>query len=345
MYSVNGIPRIGVHLKIDDEGNVKRVLRTENETINLEDTTLVFELLQIANINIDNYVLSMQLMDLLLDEYKRSEGTDRANDILQRIDNSVDIIIEGLKEYDYVLGYLMNLTINMYWHDSYEEPTVDRLNHIIDIFHHWLFISTELVFMFSDMKDGKEIDFEKRCSIFKYCEIITTYTHTDKGLETEYYCKTVLEYYVLLVNRFLEMNYNVQQCKCCGDFFVARTKKKTLYCDRVFDDGKTCKEYGPKLNQIVKAKQDEIIGTYEKAKNKMYKRLQRAEMFGITEKSITPNEYFTWLTNAQEAKQKYLDGKISADEALAIINIEQNKDRLIFKPVRLFYTIFQQFNS
>ena len=42
MYSVNGIPRIGVHLKIDDEGNVKRVLRTENETINLEDTTLVF---------------------------------------------------------------------------------------------------------------------------------------------------------------------------------------------------------------------------------------------------------------------------------------------------------------
>ena len=54
----------------------------------------------------------------------------------------------------------------------------------------------------------------------------------------------------------------------------------------------------------------------------MYKRLQRAEMFGITEKSITPNEYFTWLTNAQEAKQKYLDGKISADEALAIINIE-----------------------
>ena len=54
----------------------------------------------------------------------------------------------------------------------------------------------------------------------------------------------------------------------------------------------------------------------------MYKRLQRTESFGETEKSITYDEYADWLFKAQQAKKDYRDGKLSAENALKIILTE-----------------------
>ena len=80
--------------------------------------------------------------------------------------------------------------------------------------------------------------------------------------------RTVLEYYILLINKFLEMKPNVQRCKCCGNFFVTKTKRKTLYCDRaLYKGGKTCKDIAPKAMQKYLAKNDEIIKAYDRAKN------------------------------------------------------------------------------
>ena len=114
----------------------------------------------------------------------------------------------------------------MKWYDDYEATLLEKVNSIIEMFHHYLFVSTELKFLLSDISQGKKIDFEERCNIFKYGEITTTYTHTKDGMEQEYYTRTVLEYYILLVNKFLEMKPNVQRCKCCGNFFVTKTKEK-----------------------------------------------------------------------------------------------------------------------
>lgn len=70
------------------------------------------------------------------------------------------------------------------------------------------------------------------------------------------------------------------------------------------------------------AKNDEIIKAYDKTKNKMYKRMQRTDVFGETEKSINYIEYSDWLSKAQQAKKDYRNGKLSAEEALKIIQTD-----------------------
>ena len=323
MYLYDGLIRDGLHMRIDDNGTLERVLSVDGNHIELPSVNLIDEILSIAETDDSNYVIAMNYLAKISKEFESAEDLENGAKVFDNFLRSVDIIVEGLIESIPVLGYLMRQTIQMKWYDDYEATLLEKVNSIIEMFHHYLFVSTELEFLLSDLSQGKEIDFEERCNIFKYGEITTAYTHTKDGSQQEYYIRTVLEYYILLVNKFLEMNPNVQRCKCCGNFFVTKTKRKTLYCDRaLYKDGKTCKDVAPKAMQKYLAKNDEIIKAYDKAKNKMYKRLQRTETFGKTEKSITYDEYADWLFKAQQAKKDYLDGKLSAENALKIILAE-----------------------
>lgn len=51
----------------------------------------------------------------------------------------------------------------------------------------------------------------------------------------------------------------------------------------------------------------------------MYKRMERANSFGETPKSISYDEYMNWLNNAVKAKNMYLNNQITEDEAIKII--------------------------
>ncbi|MCH5314378.1 MAG: hypothetical protein J1E81_00585 [Eubacterium sp.] len=323
MYLYDGLIRDGLHMRIDDNGKLERVLSVDGKHIELPDVNLVDEILSIAETDDSNYVIAMNYLNTVYKEFESTEGLEDGAKVFDNFLRSVDVIVEGLIESIPVLGYLMRQTIQMKWYEEYELTFLEKVNGVIDMFHHYLFVSTELEFLLSDLSQSKELDFEKRCNVFKYGEITTAYTHTKNGLEQEYYITTVLEYYILLVNKFLEMNLNVQRCKCCGNFFVTKTKRKTLYCDRaLYRGGKTCKDVAPKAMQKYLAKNDEIIKAYDKTKNKMYKRMQRADTFGETEKSISYDEYADWLFKAQQARNNYRNGKLSAENALKIIQID-----------------------
>ncbi len=129
-------------------------------------------------------------------------------------------------------------------------------------------------------------------------------------------------YYEYLIFTFYLRNETVCECENCNRLFVPKTKKKTLYCDRVFKDGKTCKQIGPMLKYKEQYENDLVLQTFEKEKNKMYKRMERNYNFGETPKSITNNDYNTWLNNAVNAKNMYLNDELTEDEALRIIQTD-----------------------
>ena len=321
MYEYQGVSRDGMHIKISKKGNVKRVVCADGNIKELKTINLIEELMLVGNTDNTAYIIAVNHIEKLYNEFKDAEDEDVVN-AWNKFENAVGIMIEILYENDECWGYLTDMTVTSYMALSADTPIIEVANHIVEIFHHWLFVSTEFAFLLEDLSKGNKPDFEERCKIFGYCEITLAITRTNNGLEKEYYVRNLLEYFAILVNYFLDMNLNIQRCKCCGDFFVAKTKRKTLYCDRVLKNGRTCKEYGPKLSQRIQAKNDEILGAYDKAKNKMYKRMERLELFGETEKSISRSDYLYWLDKAQKAKQYYLDGKISAEEALDVINSE-----------------------
>lgn len=145
----------------------------------------------------------------------------------------------------------------------------------------------------------------------------------ESGKETDYvFFDYVKYYYDYLMFLFYNRKEAVSECEFCNKYFIPKTKKKTLYCDRVFKDGKTCKEIGPILKHKMLAENDLVLQTYNKEKNKMYKRMERADIYGETPKAITPEEYFAWLDMASSAKNLYLNNELSQTEALEIIITE-----------------------
>lgn len=129
-------------------------------------------------------------------------------------------------------------------------------------------------------------------------------------------------YYEYLIFTFYLRDETVCECELCNRFFIPKTKKKTLYCDRVFKDGKTCKQIGPTQKYKMLAENDIVLKTFEREKNKMYKRMERANSFGETPKSISYDEYINWLDKAVHAKNSYLNNQLTVDEAIEIIQVD-----------------------
>lgn len=129
-------------------------------------------------------------------------------------------------------------------------------------------------------------------------------------------------YYEYLIFTFYLRDETVCECENCNRLFVPKTKKKTLYCDRVFKDGKTCKQIGPTQKYRTLAENDSVLKSFEKEKNKMYKRMERTQSFGETPKSISYDEYVDWLNKAINAKNMYLNNELTEIEALRIIQTD-----------------------
>ena len=123
------------------------------------------------------------------------------------------------------------------------------------------------------MKDGK-ID-SGRYPFMSHSEFKTIHL-LDGTVKTQYLFRTPVKYYVFLLMQFLSENPVIARCENCGNFFVPKTRKKTLYCDRIIADGKTCKQVAPKQKHKQLAESDPVIEAYDRTQRKMYKRLERA---------------------------------------------------------------------
>lgn len=66
-----------------------------------------------------------------------------------------------------------------------------------------------------------------------------------------------------------------------------------------------------------------MIQAFDRAKQKMYKRYERARnSLHDLKKGITYDEFYAWLDKATAARDAYLKDKITAEEALKIIEGE-----------------------
>ena len=130
------------------------------------------------------------------------------------------------------------------------------------------------------------------------------------GLTTQYHFRSAVDYYHFLLLQFVSGHPAVAWCHCCGRYFIPKTKKKTLYCDRILKDGKTCKEWGPVLKHRQKAAQISVVEEFDRTKRRMYKRYERAEFLNKepSEKDLSYEEYYQWLDRVVRARDDYLAG-------------------------------------
>ena len=145
-------------------------------------------------------------------------------------------------------------------------------------------------------------------------------TEDNFGLTKCYVFDSAENYLNYLLLNLIQLNPNICLCQNCGELFVAKTKKKTLYCDRIQPDGnKKCSEIGPKYRAEL---QSTLFGfeDYDKAVERNYQRAKRTEEYYVKDKQLKWDDYFDWLERAQQAKKQWLNEEISDDEFLNIVH-------------------------
>lgn len=145
-------------------------------------------------------------------------------------------------------------------------------------------------------------------------------TESDLGLTKCYIFDSAANFLNFLQLNLIQLNPNICLCQNCGELFVAKTKKKTLYCDRVQpDSNKKCNEIGPKIRAEL---QSTLFGfeDYDKAVERNYQRAKRTEEEYVKDIKLEWNDYFSWLERAQQAKHQWLNEEISDDDFLNIVH-------------------------
>ena len=77
-----------------------------------------------------------------------------------------------------------------------------------------------------------------------------------------YIINSVTEYINVLFYTFVSSNPIVSVCNNCDRLFVPKTKKITLYCDRVTNEHATCKQIGAKNKHNDKIETDPVLKAY-----------------------------------------------------------------------------------
>jgi len=171
-----------------------------------------------------------------------------------------------------------------------------------------------------DLAEGKSLAPEKYEGLWEMpvTEIVTA----GDGLSTRYRFRSAVDYYHFLLLHFVAAKARVTFCQCCGRYFVSKTKQKTIYCDRIFKEGKTCKHWGPILKHQLEAR-DKVVWAYDQAQRRMYKRYERTAdgKKKPTSKDLSYEEYYTWQERASKVRDDYLKEKITAEEALKTIDV------------------------
>lgn len=143
------------------------------------------------------------------------------------------------------------------------------------------------------------------------------------GKKVEYSINTLLELRMLELEMYFRQPKRIARCAHCWDYFIPKTRKETLYCDREWEDEKTCKQLGPNAQRRVDQHYDTALAIFEVLRKRMaarYERFMLSNQKMDTEFMLDIDGYFDWSEMAKQARLDYIDGKISAEEFIRRID-------------------------
>lgn len=89
----------------------------------------------------------------------------------------------------------------------------------------------------------------------------------------------------------------IKQCENCWKFFIPKNRSDEIYCDRIYKNGKTCKQIG----YFEKEKNDPFKKLFTAARKTQYARIGYNKHI----ENYRDKHYNPWLKAAQEAKKKF----------------------------------------
>ena len=316
----------GLYVELLPDGKIKRDIVGSSGEASLEDTVVSGEVILFSELNFEPYAV---VVDLIRSQARAilmhdSHGGLANMTLFQFMLDTVEDLVSTLEQENPLHGTLLRAQLED------EVPPDDgtamypfrasrKILTILTEIMQFQFVVNEVL---HDMQAGEPLISDKYDTLWEV-PVRSILRWDGDGLTTQYHFRSAVDYYHFLLLQFVSDYPAVTWCHCCGRYFIPKTKKKTLYCDRILKDGKTCKEWGPVLKHRQKAAQISVVEEFDRTKRRMYKRYERAEFLNKepSEKDLSYEEYYQWLDRAVRARDDYLAGKLSEEDALTIIQM------------------------
>lgn len=320
---------LGLYVRFAKNNKIKKRLVTKNGELKMKDATIESELIDFFNVRMDYYDQTVIHM-IKLTEITRPDAPDydfeKAKTAFERLLEFADDLIKIYEEEgdDESVFHATLLYVLM------EDIALPRIHTPATMYEYRNAILSAIDWVVR-IQSAMSIVLKKICNKepFNIAEEVPILQHSgseqhiwmEKTLKTEYYFRSEANYLSYLFLLFLNKKPRVARCQCCGNYFIPKTNKKTLYCDRIISKGKTCKQIAPTLKHKLHVEKDEVLKTFDRVKQKMYKRYERQnDTLGDLPHGLTWQQYQAWHTNASKARDAYVAGKLSPEEAIKIIN-------------------------
>ena len=223
--------------------------------------------------------------------------------VLQKALRDVINFSYNINEEKYLNGLTPTQRYYIYVHSYKEDSYMDLFKYLTDV-------SFSQEFDFSEYdKSIKESNFNSPESLSKY---IKNECKKNKNFQIKNYMysfSSLLSAYYFCVLYFVENNIPIKICKNCSKYFIPENRVSSVYCNRIFENNKTCKEVGANNAYKEKLKKDEI--------NLLYRKTLSAKKMLANRNPDIPmylEKYEAWKSEANQFKQDIKSGKKTQEQ-------------------------------
>ena len=223
--------------------------------------------------------------------------------VLQKALRDVINFSYNINEEKYLNGLTPTQRYYIYVHSYKEDSYMDLFKYLTDV-------SFSQEFDFSEYdKSIKESNFNSPESLSKY---IKNECKKNKNFQIKNYMysfSSLLSAYYFCVLYFVENNVPIKICKNCSKYFIPENRVSSVYCNRIFENNKTCKEVGANNAYKEKLKKDEI--------NLLYRKTLSAKKMLANRNPDIPmylEKYEAWKSEANKYKQDIKSGKKTQEQ-------------------------------
>ena len=315
----------GLYVTLDSKGKIKRHLYAKRREMPLRDTTVSDELIQFSekiipfNVNEDprglwdvvqrieqNPEIYDYFQQLFHDYVVLTRLTDPVHAVLTRT-KLEDNVPPSSRDARHLKGNVLTALACMTDASTAQIIVNHALDHVC-------------------LRKPIDKDINK---LYLHRSYVTLVLTQEDELKTQYLFRAEDTYYYFLLQHFIASNPNVARCEFCGRIFIPKTRKKTKYCDRIVRNGRTCKQVAPRLTYKERASAIRVVSEYNRIKDMLIHRMERTS---VDKKpsliDLSRAEYYMWLDAATHARDRYLAGNLTEEEAMAIIYVPQKDEML-----------------
>ena len=314
----------GLYIIVGTDGTINKKLVTGKGAIDLPATNIEDEIIYFTEISYKEYVERISEIEELSFAIENDDADNFGQvdmKLFYKLLQMVNEIIWDMEEMNLLLGTLTRTLIedNKIDDDGSAMYVFNTIYMLCNCFKEVLNFNLIFKIVIENLCEKSDNPIPKEYSHIRQGEFKQIFSSSNNN-KLQYHFRSIKSYMHFLLLYFLNSDPNIAWCNCCGRYFIPKTRKQTLYCDRIIEDGKTCKEIGPKLKRKFEAKKDIVIDTYNKTYQKLYKRYERSSLQPHeSPKSLSISEFYNWQDKATNARNDYMKGNMTAEEALKII--------------------------